>query len=75
VREPAVLRLSNGEEINVEVDPDDLEREQITVRRTEVEAGAKAGLAEVARAYLATAKRHPAGTTDRLLAADRERPY
>lgn len=26
-------------------------------------------------AHLATATRHPAGTTDRLLAADRERPY
>lgn len=24
---------------------------------------------------VATAKRHPAGTTDRLLEADRERPY
>ena len=26
-------------------------------------------------AHLATATRHPAGTTDRLLAPDRERPY
>jgi uncharacterized protein (DUF1778 family) len=26
-------------------------------------------------AHLATATRHPAGTTDRLRAADRERPY
>lgn len=26
-------------------------------------------------AHLATATRHPAGTTDRLLAADREQPY
>lgn len=26
-------------------------------------------------AHLATATRHPAGTTDRLIAADRERPY
>lgn len=25
--------------------------------------------------HLATATRHPAGTTDRLLAPDRERPY
>jgi len=26
-------------------------------------------------AHLATARRHPGGTTDRLLAPDRERPY
>jgi hypothetical protein len=25
--------------------------------------------------HLATGKRHPAGTTDRLLEADRQRPY
>lgn len=32
-------------------------------------------LIAVIDAHLATATRHPAGTTDRLLAADRDRPY
>jgi hypothetical protein len=32
-------------------------------------------LAAVLRRHLETAESHPSGTTDRLLAADRERPY
>lgn len=76
MREPATLKLDRGDELRVEVDPEDLDGEEIVVRRA-VEDGnvaTREWLAVIDR-HLATAKRHPAGTTDRLLKADRERPY
>jgi len=77
MREKATLRLDNGAELRVELDSEDLDREEIVVRRESDNGGeATAGsLIAVLREHLATAKRHPAGTTDRLLQADRERPY
>lgn len=76
MREQATLKLDAGDELRVEVDRDDLERDEIVVRRTD-DPGTKPmrDLLEVIDRHLATAKRHPAGTTDRLLAADRDRPY
>jgi len=76
MREPATLKLDRGDEFRVEVDSDDLDDEEIVVRRTLDEALPKLAdrLAVIDR-HLARAKRHPAGTTDRLLKADRERPY
>lgn len=76
MREPATLKLDRGDEFRVEVESDDLEHEEIVVRRTADETQPKLAdrLAVIDR-HLATAKRHPAGTTDRLLAADRNRPY
>jgi hypothetical protein len=76
MREPATLKLDRGDELRVEVDPEDLDGEEIVVRRA-VDGGTAAPpdwLAVIDR-HLATAKRHPAGTTDRLLEADRLRPY
>jgi hypothetical protein len=76
MREKATLKLDNGAELRVELDSDDLEHEEIVVRRaTDNGALADNDLVAVLREHLATAKRHPAGTTDRLLQADRERPY
>lgn len=76
MREPATLKLDRGDELRVEVDADDLDHEEIIVRRTADEGPPKLAerLAVIDR-HLATAKRHPAGTTDRLLEADRNRPY
>jgi hypothetical protein len=75
MRERATLRLANGEELGVEVDRDDLNRDEILVRRTSNDAVEPNGLLAVIDEHLATAAPHPAGTTDRLLEADRLRPY
>lgn len=77
MREKATLKLDNGAEVRVELDSDDLDHEQIVVRRESANGGTTGGggLIAVLDEHLATAKRHPAGTTDRLLQADRERPY
>ena len=76
MREKATLKLDNGAELRVELDSDDLDHEEIVVHRA-VDNGAAAGddLIAVVDEHLKTAKRHPAGTTDRLLQADRQRPY
>lgn len=76
MREKATLKLDGGEELRVEVDREDLDRDEIVVRRASTNgAPAADDLIAVIDDHLATAKRRPAGTTDRLLQADRERPY
>jgi hypothetical protein len=75
MRERATLRLQDGEELGVEVDRDDLARDEIVVRRVAEARGHGDGLVAVIDEHLATAAPHPAGTTDRLLNADRDRPY
>jgi hypothetical protein len=75
MRESATLVLSNGEKIEVEVDRDALAADDIVVHRAPVEAKSASRAAAVMREYLKTAVRHPAGTTDRLRQADRDRPY
>ncbi len=76
MRTKATLQLDDGEVLRVEVERDDLSRDEIVVHRT-TEDGTRLGgdlLATLDR-ILKDAKPHPAGTTDRLLQADRERPY
>ena len=76
MRAKATLKLDNGTELRVELDSEDLDHEEIVVRRaSDNGATAGGGLNAVLSDHLATAKHHPAGTTDRLLQADRERPY
>ena len=76
MREPATLKLDRGDELRVEVDSEDLDGEEIVVRRHIDDGIAQhADRLAVIDKHLATAKRHPAGTTDRLLEADRQRPY
>ncbi len=76
MREQATLRMDTGREVRVEVVREDPDAEEIVVRRTTNRPTApKRDLIAVIDAHLATARRHPAGTTDRLLAADRDRPY
>lgn len=76
MREQATLKLDAGDEVRVEVDRDDLDGDVIVVRRPgDGPAAARANFLEIIDEYLATAKPHAAGTTDRLLAADRDRPY
>jgi len=76
MRENATLKLDSGDELRVEVDRAELEQDEIVVRRTrEPSADQTGGLLAAIDAHLTAATPHPAGTTDRLLAADRQRPY
>lgn len=76
--EQATLKLDSGDELRVEVERDDLKRDEIVVRRKgQPRHPPRRNLLEVVDDLLAdpNTKSHPAGTTDRLLAADRDRPY
>lgn len=73
MREGATLKLDSGEELRVDIDRDDLDRDEIVVRRSGADAPALADRLTVLDNIIATADAHPAGTTDRLLADDRER--
>jgi hypothetical protein len=76
MRERATLRLDSGDEFRVEVDRDDLVRAEIVVRRAdEPPASREDALLAVVDRHLATADPHAAGTIDRLLEADRSRPF
>lgn len=75
VKTQATLKLDDGDELRVELERDDLEREEILVRRTADAQPATRDWADWASQHLATAEKHPAGTTDRFLAADPDRPY
>lgn len=76
MHERATLKLDTGPELRVEVDREDLGRDEIVVRRTDDGSSAEArGLLAVIDDHLLAAAPHEAGTTDRLLAADRRRQY
>src|SRR3954470_21031965 len=77
MREKATLKLDNGAEVRVELDTDDLSHEELVVRRAPDNGGGDVPgtLITILDEHLATANRHPAGTTDQLLAVDRDRPY
>ena len=76
MRERATLKLDAGDAVRVEVDRDDLDRDEIVVRRADNGSpSSPMRLLEIVDAHLADAKPHAAGTTDRQLAADRLRPY
>jgi hypothetical protein len=75
MRTRATLKLEDGAELAVELEREDLDQEEIVVRRTTDAQPATRDWGEWAAQHLATAKKHPAGTTDRFLAADRDRPY
>jgi hypothetical protein len=74
--ERATLKMDTGREVRVEVIREDTEADEIVVRRTtDEQAAPAANLLAVIDTHLADAPRHAAGTTDRLLADDRDRPY
>ena len=76
MRERATLKLDTGAEVRVEVERDDLDRDEIVVRRSDDHTpSATNGLLSVVDEHLAAAARHAAVTTDRHLSADRLRPY
>jgi hypothetical protein len=75
MREAATLKLDSGEELRVDVEREDLDRDEIVVRRVETGESQRERMLAVVDEIIAKAKPHPAGTTDRLLQADRERPY
>ncbi len=73
MRESAILKLDSGEELRVDLDRDDLDRDEIVVRRSAAEGASLTDRLAVLDRIIADAVPHPAGTTDRLLAEDRER--
>lgn len=73
MREGAILKLDSGEELRVEIDRDDLDRDEIVVRRSATEGAPLTDRLAVLDRIIADAVPRPAGTTDRLLAEDRER--
>jgi hypothetical protein len=73
MREGATLKLDSGEEVRVDVDPDDLDRDEIVLRRLSTGPRPLEARLAVIDEIIATASAHPTGTTDRCLAADRER--
>ena len=75
MREHASLHLTDGREIPVEIDTDDLDQVDIVVHKLEGTKHANGSFLDVIDEHLSTATPHPAGTTDRLLAEDRSRPY
>ena len=73
MREAATLKLDSGTELRVDVETEDLDNNEIVVRRTP--GGAQPLLEErlaVLDDIIATGRPHPAGTTDAWLAHDRE---
>jgi hypothetical protein len=74
MREPATLKLDAGEEVRVEVDREDLNHDAIIVHRAEARSRNRRQLLEVVDDHLAHSTPSPAGTTDRLREADRDRP-
>ncbi len=75
MREGATLKLDTGEELRVELDRDDLEQDEIVVRRATNGGMPLADRLALIDEVIASAPPNPAGTTDRLLEPDRERPY
>ena len=75
MREEATLKLDSGEELRVELDRDDLKQDEIVVRRVTNGSMPLADRLAVIDEVIASATPHPAGTTDRVLEPDRERPY
>jgi hypothetical protein len=73
--EQATLKLDSGEELRVELDRDDLEHDQIVLRRSPRATAPLADRLAVLDEITASATPRPARTTDRLLEADRTRPY
>jgi hypothetical protein len=73
--EHGTLRLDSGREVRVEVVDTSLDGAEMVVRETADEHRRPSNLLEIVDAHLTTADRRPAGTTDQLLAADRNRPY
>ena len=73
MREGATLKLDSGEELRVDIDRDDLDRDEIVVRRSGADTRPLEDRLAVLDDIIATAAPHPAGTTDGLLADDRER--
>jgi hypothetical protein len=76
MRERAILKLDSGDELHVELDREDLDRDEILVHRAGTSnASKRQAMLAVIDEHLAGAQRHAAGTTDRLLEADRSRRF
>jgi len=77
MRERATLRLADVREVRVEVIREDSDSDEILVRRLAGVGAEPPALDLIAAvdAHLSRASAHVAGTTDRLLAADRDRAY
>ena len=76
MRESATLRLTDGREVAVELDSDDLDQEQIVVHRVQpATVKTTAELLAFLDRFRARAKPHPDGTTDRFIEEDRSEAF
>jgi hypothetical protein len=73
MREGATLKLDRGEELRVDIERDDLHRDEIMVRRSDTSSLPLPDRLAALDEIIAAAEPHPAGTTDRWLADERER--
>ena len=75
MRELATLTLDSGEVLRVDVEPQDLARDEFLVRVVAASPKTHAERLAIIDAIIASAEPRPAGTTDAAAEADRIRPY
>ena len=75
MRALATLTLDSGEVLRVEVEPEDLARDEFLVRVVAASPKTHAERLAIVDAIIASAEPRPAGTTDAAVEANRIRPY
>ena len=75
MRELATLTLDSGEVLRVEVEPEDLARDEFLVRFVAASPNTHTERLAIVDEIIASAEPRPTGTTDRAVEADRDRPY
>lgn len=70
MREGATLKLDSGEELRVHLEREELDRDEIVVRRAPESARPLADRLAVLDEIIETAAPHPAGATDAWIARD-----
>jgi len=75
MRQCATLMLDSGEILRVDVEPEDLARDEFLVRVVAASPKTHAERLAIIDAIIASAEPRPAGTTDAAVETDRIRPY
>lgn len=75
MRQCATLMLDSGEILRVDVEPEDLARDEFLVRVVGASPKTHAERLAIIDAIIASAEPRPAGATDAAVEADRIRPY
>ena len=71
----ATLTLDSGEVLRVDVEPEDLARDEFLVRIVAASPKTHTERLAIIDEIIASAEPRPTGTTDRAVEADRDRPY